>query len=538
MRSFLFKSSLITFFIILLLFTSGLILVVFAPFHPGNIFFPAQSFVEQQMRFIFAEPANRASYMLDLEERRIKDLNTRIGTQYELVALDYLDQSLDQSLQVMSVTSQQGGDDLHIRFFSLITQINEILKQLVVAPIQNQGVFQTFQMKILAFIQTTQTAGISDKELGLTSPVLSGNPRKLTDSRSIAVETRGLIPFPPGSIGAVHAFYPLTGQHTSLACVSCHSNQSYLGTPNTCTLCHILKRPVTHYIGECALCHTPVAWTDIHFDHEASKATDCSSCHESSKPANHYSGQCSACHVISVWNIVTFDHTVAGAVDCISCHDRNSPANHYSGQCSNCHNTSNWTSVTFDHTGFNDCAACHSSVAPANHFNGLCSNCHSTSTWKGAVFNHSGFTDCIGCHSADAPGNHYSGQCSSCHDPNSSWRNAQFNHNGLTDCISCHSGNAPNNHFSGQCSDCHSTNSWAGAVFSHNGLSDCVSCHAKDRPSEHESGQCSECHNTQRWGDAEGSEGSLKFKNGILQAVNCQGCHFSNVVMLVNSFIQ
>jgi hypothetical protein len=30
----------------------------------------------------------------------------------------------------------------------------------------------------------------------------------------------------------------------------------------------------------------------------------------------------------------------------------------------------------------------------------------------------------------------------------------------------------------------------------------------------------------------------LKFKNGILQAVNCQGCHFSNVVMLVNSFIQ
>jgi predicted CXXCH cytochrome family protein len=577
MRSFLFKSCLITGFIILLLFAGSLILAVLAPFHPGNIFFPTQSFAEQQMGFIFSDPTKRASYMFDLEERRIKDLHTRIGSQYELVAIEYLDQSLDQAMQAMSLTSSEKVNDLRLRFFSLIAQTNETLKQLVVAPIQNQDVFQTFQAKILTFIQTTQTAVSSFKDPGLTSLVSSGNPRILTDSSSIAVESRGLIPFPPGSVGAVHAFFPLTGQHASLACKSCHTNQRYLGTPNTCTLCHILKRPFTHYTGECALCHTAVTWTDIHFDHEAAKAVDCSSCHESIKPANHYSGQCSACHVIQAWNIVTFNHVVAGAVDCISCHNRNAPANHYSGQCSNCHDTSNWTSVTFDHTGFVDCASCHSSITPANHFNGQCSNCHSTSTWQGVVFNHSGFTDCIGCHSADAPGNHYSGQCSSCHDPNSSWRNAQFNHNGFKDCIACHSGNAPNNHFSGQCSDCHSTNSWSGAVFSHNGLSDCASCHSgnapkdhysgqcsdchstnswsgavfnhdglsdceschsKDRPSEHEAGQCSECHNTQRWGNVGDSEGSLLFKNGILQAVNCEECHFTNVVMVVKGFTE
>lgn len=538
MRSFIIKSSLITGFIILSLVTSGIAVGVLAPLHPGNLLFPIQNFVEQKMSLIFPDPASKATYMLDLFERRINDLEIRTGTRYELKSLEYLDVSMEQAMLAISLTSDETASDLRLRFFSLIRQTDETLKPLTIVPVQDKNAYQTFQAKILALLQLTQKTGKLIETFDYSAPIVFSNPINSDDPATRAILYNGLIPFPPGSAGAVHAFYPLNGQHALLSCSSCHKDGKYINTPNICITCHIMELPIQHYSEECSLCHTPVSWTDIIFDHQASNATECSECHEKDIPANHYSGQCSACHIIQAWEIVTFDHAVAGAVDCNSCHARLTPANHYPGQCSNCHDTSNWASVVFNHTGFTDCVSCHSGDAPVNHFSGQCSNCHSSTTWLGAVFDHSGFTDCISCHSNDAPAGHYPGQCSNCHDSGGSWANASFNHSGYTDCLACHAGDAPANHYPSQCSDCHSTNGWSGAVFNHNGLTDCISCHLKDRPNEHDAGQCSECHNTQKW-DNEGDAAGL-FINGdnILQNFDCQLCHNSIAVLSVKDIGQ
>jgi len=539
MRAFLIRSSIITGFIILLLATSGVALALYAPFHPGSILFTAQDFAEQQLSNIYHDPISKSNYLLDLVERRVDDLNIRSGTKFEIISLEYLDKSINQATLAISLVSKEKSDKLHSRLLSLALSTNEGLQQLMYVPTENYNAYIAFQSKISALTHMVSEIDASNNTFSLTRAVSSSEQEINKSGIPILYSASGLIPFPPGSQGAVHAFYQLVGQHATLSCKGCHDSGRYASTPNKCIFCHLLKEPMPHYTGECELCHTPLAWTDAHFDHSSTAAKDCRLCHERDNPANHYNGQCSACHVAQAWNLVTFDHAVAGAVDCISCHAKVTPDNHYPGQCSNCHNTSIWTSVIFDHTGFTDCISCHAVAAPSNHYAGQCSNCHDTGgSWTNAHFNHSGFTDCISCHAGEAPGNHYSGHCSNCHDPNSSWRNARFNHSGYSDCIACHGGNAPANHYTGQCSNCHSTNSWSGAVFNHSSYTDCISCHLKDRPGEHDTGQCSNCHNTQRWGDG-GDDGSLGFIiNGTFMSVSCTVCHSPIIVAIVGGIKQ
>jgi len=534
MRAFLIRSSIITGFIVLLLSTIGVALALFAPCLPGSVLFPVQNFAEQQMKIIYRDKLSNSNYLLDLVGRRVNDLGIRQGTKFELISLQYLDKSIDRATVAISLVSQEQNDDLRLRLFSLAQSADDGLLQLTHVPFENHDVYISFQSKISVLLQMLNSIDITKNVNSKVSAVSAGNQQKAKSAIPIVYSAHGLIPFPPGSTGAVHAFYALIGEHAALSCKSCHNSGKYVSTPDKCILCHILKQPIPHYIGECELCHTSISWTDVHFDHNSAAAEDCVSCHDRDKPAEHYNGQCSACHITQNWNQVTFDHAVAGAVDCISCHAKVAPANHFGGQCSNCHNTSNWTSVIFDHSGFNDCISCHASVAPSNHYSGQCSNCHETSgSWANAHFNHSGFTDCVACHAGAAPGNHFSGQCSNCHNPNSSWSNASFDHSGNSDCIACHAGSAPGNHYSGQCSDCHGTTSWSGAGFNHSGFSDCISCHLKDRPDEHDNGQCSNCHNTQRWGDGGDSGGLGIMNNGELLSVSCSSCHQPNIVALV-----
>jgi hypothetical protein len=583
MKSFLIKSSLIIGIIILFIVMSGTALAIYDPLRPGNILFPLQNFAEQQSKKIYRDPVTCSSIMLDLVERRIYDLNARIGSKYEAISLRYLDKAIDQATLAISLVPTDKVEPLRERLFSLAKRAYEVQNQLKLVPIEENVTYIAFQSKVLALLQNG-TAVAATNNGQILVPVVTPNTPMPQVGANIPVvafsSVSGLIPFPSGSRGAVHAFYTLVGQHTTLVCDSCHNSGKYVGTPNTCVLCHLVKLPNPHYPGDCELCHTPVSWKDIHFDHTSAAATDCSFCHEKDKPANHYNGKCSACHVSQAWNIVTFDHAAAGAVDCISCHTKDEPANHYPGQCSNCHDpNSAWKNAKFNHSGFTDCISCHAGIAPANHYGGQCSNCHdSSSTWQNAHFNHSGFTDCISCHAGNAPANHYAGQCSNCHDPNSTWKNAQFNHSGYTDCISCHAGNAPANHYSGQCSNCHTTSTWSGATFNHNGLSDCsschsgsappnhfpyqcslchntsswgganfdhgsgptdcISCHLKDRPSEHDTGQCSKCHNTQGWGGGGANSGFNFINNSILQTINCSDCHSNNVKVSINELNQ
>jgi hypothetical protein len=451
-------------YLMLLLTCIGIALAFLAPSHPGSIIFPVQDFMEQQMKFLYPGSDNRADYLLNLVERRIDDLSNRAGTKFEVLSIEYLSKSFDQAIEEISLIEDQRSSSQHDRLIALAQDAKNALDNLHPAPGENMEIFDAFQAKVKSLIHITSEVEVQKEFRNLTPMASTGLGNQASIDTEMSKPAVGIIPFPQGSVGAKHSFYPLNGQHAVAECVSCHNSGRYAGIPDQCVSCHILEQPVDHYLADCKLCHSAIAWTDIHFDHESTATESCQTCHFTKIPENHYTGDCSACHITQNWLDVTFDHQIANAVDCLACHGKDLPVNHYAGQCSNCHNSINWASATF---------------------------------------NHSGFTDCLACHTVDAPGSHYSGQCSNCHATSGSWANARFNHSGYGDCLACHAGSTPANHYAGQCSNCHNTNSWGGASFNHAGYTDCISCHEKDRPREHHGGQCSECHNTRRWGDAD-----------------------------------
>lgn len=539
MRVFIFRVFITLGYTAVFLVILGMVLALYGPIHPGSIAFPLQDYAEQKLRLIYRDSATNANFLLNLVDRRINDLIYRTGSGYEYISIEYLDNAINQAALAISSVPSGKSDALLTRLISLAKKAEDVLHQLKHVPVENPAGLKALLAKVQTIQHMVGTIEVQNNELVLVPAIAEVATTDATAKKNNLYSASGLIPWPPGSQGVIHAFYPLIGKHTTLQCISCHNEGVYLKTANLCISCHIMKMPIPHYPGECGLCHTPESWTDIHFDHAVVNTMACSSCHEKDKPANHYNGPCGACHITENWTTVTFDHDAAGAVDCISCHAQKAPPNHYAGQCSNCHNTSNWTSVVFDHTGFTDCISCHAKVAPANHYAGQCSNCHSTSgPWANARFNHSGFTDCIACHANKAPANHYSGQCSRCHNT-SNWTSVQFDHSGLTDCQACHSGNAPANHYPYQCSLCHSTGSWGGGHFGHSGsYPDCISCHQKDRPAEHDAGQCSNCHNTNSWGDG-GDSGGLTINPARFSlAVDCSACHTTSAIIITKDIKQ
>jgi hypothetical protein len=500
-RTILVIASLVTTLLVLVQAMAVTSLAVMNPFLPGNAFFPLQSWCEDAAAWVFAPGAGRAGYYLDLAEQRTYDLEERAGTRHELAALTALESALDRASAAIEISPGTQAPALWTRLLDLIQRSENTLPRLTQIPSAYAVLVIAFQTRLHTLRNMADSRSRLEPGEGPTSD--AGNLVRVDASAGIAVTggtalPGGLIPFPPGSSGAKHAFYTMTGRHTILECSSCHTAGIYRGIRNSCEDCHIEVKPVDHYSSGCVVCHNPNGWQEIVFDHLAAGAVDCQVCHGSDAPANHFSGQCSNCHGTESWQGAVFNH--AGYIDCQRCHAGDAPANHFSGQCSQCHSTMGWQGAVFNHAGYTDCQRCHAGDAPANHFNGQCLQCHSTIGWPGASFNHAGYTDCQRCHAGDAPANHFSGQCSQCHST-MGWPGASFNHAGYTDCQRCHAGDAPANHYSGQCSLCHNQSNWRNASFNHSGQSDCISCHLGDRPREHDSGQCSECHNTSKWGD-------------------------------------
>ncbi len=452
LRSFLIKASLITGLIILCLMTSAVTLAVAAPFHPGNVFFPLQSFSEQQVSIIFLDPVRLADYGLDLLERRINDLGMLAGSKSERVALGYLDTALNQATLAMADVPQEApGNNLRSRLLTLLQTAAEKMKLLSVVPKENPQLYASFNSKLQTLRSMVEAPGVANSALSAITRMPIDTALQPGSAVPMAAGAGGLIPWPAGSSGAQHAFFPLIGQHAILLCNTCHNAGKYLGMPDTCAQCHAQEIPKAHYTGNCISCHTSVSWADVTFDHAVAAANDCQACHADKAPGNHYTGQCSTCHNTTDWKLVSFNHDAQGAVDCANCHTKNVPANHYAGQCSTCHDTNNWASARIDHSPGSNCLTCHQSDKPANHYAGVCSNCHSTQSWSGATPTHEGQTDCASCHAKDAPAGHYAGQCSNCHSAGAGWKNYNFNHSGFTDCRSCHVGDTPANHYSGQC---------------------------------------------------------------------------------------
>jgi hypothetical protein len=525
-----------TLFALFLIFgfsATALAFVEISPFHPGQMFFPVQNSLDHVLVIFYLDHTSKSNYEMDILEKRISDLNNAAGQSEEISGINSVLVELDHVLNHFQKIPPEAEASLRKRFVDILISIQDQIPHYTYSAGANPKEFGAFQAKIagLKFLAMDVSNSLTTLYAinSQSNPAMeqANNPSTSRTAQPGLSDSR-MIPFLPGSAGASHAFFPLTGKHAALSCQSCHTSVTYAGTPNQCATCHSDVIPENHYEAECSLCHTTGGWIPANFDHSVVNTSNCQSCHSVDKPANHFDGQCSSCHNSNAWKPATFNHAAVGATNCVNCHSSDKPANHFDGQCSSCHSTNAWKPATFNHAavGATNCVNCHTSDKPANHFDGQCSSCHTTNAWKPAIFNHAavGAVDCQSCHSSDRPANHYSGQCSSCH-TTSGWRPATFNHSSAnTDCQSCHSGDRPANHYSGQCSSCHTTSGWRPATFNHSSAyTDCQSCHSGDRPANHFSGQCSSCHTTSGWRPATFSH-SFPLNHGGANGV-CAQCH-------------
>jgi hypothetical protein len=224
-----------------------------------------------------------------------------------------------------------------------------------------------------------------------------------------------------------HSFFPLSGGHNGLACVSCHTSGVYATIPADCYSCHQndYQQAPGHagtFPTDCDTCHTVTTWLNATFDHSFFPLS-----------GGHNGPACQQCHTSGTYDTIPSD--------CIFCHQAeyvSAPshvASNFPQTCENCHTVTVWSNATFDHSFF----------ALTGGHNGLtCVACHTTGVYATIP------ADCFSCHQNDynqAP-DHQSLQfphdCESCHDWNS-WQNVNFFHSFPLsgphtgrDCTDCH----------------------------------------------------------------------------------------------------
>ena len=358
--------------------------------------------------------------------------------------------------------------------------------------------------------------------------------------------------------------FPLTGQHTTVDCIDCHSS-GYTGTPTECVACHQddyngatdPNHITSGFPTTCEDCHTTSGWSPATFDHSfypiSSDHNDvtCNECH--SQP--NYQPQCLSCHL----------------EDFNDGHDPGDPTD-----CWGCHSTSNWDS-NFDHNNTNfPLTGAHTAVS--------CQDCHS-SGYQGTP------TECVACHQTNFNNTTNPDHevlmlptdCTQCHTTNAGWQPATFPihdqfyqligaHANVSNCDNCHNGdynNTPNTcigchqndyngttdpphqtlNFSNDCLECHTMNGWTPANFDHgfypisndhnnvncnechsqsNYQPQCLSCHLEDFNDGHDPGdptECWNCHSTSNW-DSNFNHDNTNFPlTGAHVTVACIECH-------------
>jgi hypothetical protein len=201
----------------------------------------------------------------------------------------------------------------------------------------------------------------------------------------------------------------LLGRHLTAACLDCHKNNVYAGTPRACVACHLADYNATRnpnhrqagYSTDCASCHGSSAqnWLNAVVNHDQYWPLQ----------GAHRTLACDQCHAAG-YNLPR---------DCFGCHqkdyDATSNPNHrqagYSTVCQDCHFP---THTTWNQAVFNHKFPIHS----GRHAGLACTDCHRNANYL--VFS------CIDCHSHsksstdsahdDVHGYSYSSQaCYSCH---------------------------------------------------------------------------------------------------------------------------
>ncbi|MBI5214695.1 MAG: hypothetical protein HY960_02975 [Ignavibacteriae bacterium] len=250
----------------------------------------------------------------------------------------------------------------------------------------------------------------------------------------------------PASFDHANTDFPLTGQHISTDCQSCHVNGNYNLTYTDCYQCH-----QTEFDGTTNPNHV----------------------------AGNYHHDCTECHTTSGWSPASFDHTPTAfplsgshvATLCVSCHTNDNYQLTYSN-CYVCHQTDYQTPTNPNHS--------------TNAFDYVCQPCHTTTAWSPSVFNHS--TTAL-----PLTGAHTSTTCISCHTNG----NYQLTYN---DCYPCHQTDYqqptnPNHvqaNFEHDCSPCHTTSVWTPSTLNHD------TRYFKIKSGKHRGKWtlCTECHTT------------------------------------------
>ena len=218
----------------------------------------------------------------------------------------------------------------------------------------------------------------------------------------------------PGWTGASinHAqFYPLLGRHSIANCASCHTNNTYKGTPRTCVPCHQAdyQRPTNPnhvsagFPTTCEQCHKEggPGWTPATFNHATYFALQ----------GAHTTLSCASCHKNNIYR--------GTARTCVGCHqaryDATRSPNHraagFPTACETCHRATDtlWTQGRFTHTWF--------PITSGKHANRACAECHQDPN------NYKSFT-CLTCHTRSETDKDHQGKngyrydslaCYSCH---------------------------------------------------------------------------------------------------------------------------
>ena len=148
----------------------------------------------------------------------------------------------------------------------------------------------------------------------------------------------------PSTFNHNNTAFPLTGKHTTVDCISCHTT-GYIGTSTDCYSCHKTNYDNTtnpnHIAASfptvCDQCHTTNGWTPATFDHDnqyfpiysgnhSGEWNTCADCHTN---ANNYAVfSCIDCHEHNKQDTDNDHNNVSNYVyassSCYSCHPRGS----------------------------------------------------------------------------------------------------------------------------------------------------------------------------------------------------------------------
>jgi Zn finger protein HypA/HybF involved in hydrogenase expression len=143
----------------------------------------------------------------------------------------------------------------------------------------------------------------------------------------------------PASFDHSKTKFPLTGAHTSVACLNCHISGVYAGTPADCYSCHSKEynsatnpgHAAAGFPKDCSQCHSTSSWSGAVFNHtkfpiysgsHAGQWTACGDCHTNS--SNYTVFSCLNCHAHEKAEMDSehggIRNYVYNSANCYSCH--------------------------------------------------------------------------------------------------------------------------------------------------------------------------------------------------------------------------